>query len=173
MTQEFKDYTDFKTGSYWVYQNSTNTASQDSIVVSSHNRFIHPGEDGSDGPGPYEEFSDTLFSSIDGNFTVFGTSVNDYHVQYTNWPNYETTYFTPINGVQLDEWGNMTLTNASENLNVAGKQYTSVKEFTVDPNGGYKVVSPITHIYWAKNIGVVQKTVSGTTWQLIRYHVVQ
>jgi len=174
MTRELKDYTDFKVGSYWIYRDSTNSADLDSIFLFSHNQFIHPGDDGSDGPGPFEEFTDTLFSSINGKFAADGNGVNnDYHVKYVNWSNYETTYYTPISGVQLDEWGNMTLTNSSENLTVAGTLYQSVKEFKINSQGGYVVPTPITHIWWAKNIGVIQKTVSGTTWQLIRYHVAQ
>jgi len=175
LTKEFKDFTDFKAGSYWIYEESKNSANQDSIAVIFHNQLISPSIDGEDGPGPFEEFTDTLSSSIDGKFMANADGMeNDYHVQYTNWPNYETTYFTLYNGVlQFDDWGNMTLTDSSENLNVAGKQYQSVKEFTVNPQGGYNVVSPITHIYWARNVGVVEKTISGTTWQLIRYHVIQ
>ena len=174
MIQDFKDYTDFKAGSYWIYQNSTNTANFDSIVVVSHNQFVNSSQDEPEGPGPFEEFADTLFSAIDGKFTASGNGRNnDYHEQYINWPNDETTYFTPINGVILDEWGNMTLSNSSETLNIDGKLYSQVREFTVNPQGGYKVVSPITHIWWAKNIGVIQKIVSGTTWQLVRCKVAQ
>jgi len=174
MTQEFKDYTDFKAGSYWVYEKFGDTAIKDSIIVSYHHQFIDSIHFLPDGPPRYEEFSDTLISSIDGKFTGDGNGLNDdYQLQYPNWPNDETTYFTPISGVQLDEWGNMTLSNPSDNLTVAGHQYQSVKAFSVNPNGGYKVVSPITNIWWARNIGVIEKTVPGTTWQLIKYHVVQ
>ena len=170
MTQEFKDYTDFKKGSYWIYESNGNSVKRDSIVIISDTQFVENHVL----PAPYERFTAILESSIDGRFTATGDGMsNDYHIEYPQWPNDETTYFTPINGVQLDDWGNMTLTDSSENLIVAGNKYQSVKEFTVNPNGGYKVISPITHIYWAKNVGVVQKTVSGITWQLIRYKVVQ
>jgi hypothetical protein len=174
MNREFKDYTDFKSGSFWIYQEVGNTANHDSIVLSSHHLYIRPAMDGQDGPGPAEEFKDTFKSSLYGVFSATGHgTTNDYQVLYNSWPNSEFIYYTPINGVQLDEWGNLTMTNASENLTIADKTFPSVKEFTIDPNGGYKVVSPITHIWWAKSVGIVQKTVSGTTWQLIRYHVAQ
>ena len=174
LSQDIKDYTDFKAGSYWIYQDTINPGHVDSIVLISHNQVVQPAMDGSDGQGPYEKFTDTLWSSIDGKFMANGSGMlNDYHVQYPQWPNDETTYLTPISGAIYDEWGNTRLVAAIDSLKLDGKLYRRVKEFRVDPQIGYKVVSPITDIFWAQNLGVVQKTVSGNTWQLIRYHVAQ
>jgi len=176
LTQDIKDYTAFKVGSYWIYQDSSNTANRDSIILVYHNLHIsthqEPALDG--GTSSFEEFTDTLASSIDGK--INGNRVggeNDYYVQYPSWPNGETAYFTQTNGVPLDAWGNMILTNSLESLSVAGQSYKQVKEFTINLPTGSTVISPITNIWWAKNIGVIKKTVSGTTWLLTRYKVVQ
>ncbi len=174
LSQEIKDYTDYKTGSYWVYQDTKNSANQDSISLIYHNQFIIPGEDGADGPGPSEAFNDTFVSSLNGKFMGSGSgSENYYYIQYHSWPNFETIYFIPKNGEILDAWGNLYLENSSEHPIIAGKQYYNVKDFIVNPQGGSNIISPLKEILWAKNIGVIQKTDSTTTWQLIRYHVVQ
>jgi len=174
MSQELKDYTDFKTGSYWIYMDSANPNVQDSIALIFHKTSIAPEMDGADGPPPAEVFNDTLISSKEGKFTADGTgSIDDYHMKYSTWTSAETVYYIPASGTQYDDWGSMTYLGSLPNVNFSGYKYNLIKQFQAEPNSQFPLMPPLTHIFWAKNIGIVKKTVSGKTWILIRYHVVQ
>src|ERR1039458_7765326 len=71
MNQEFKDYADFKAGSYWVYEDSTNHGNVDSIYLASHHQYVLSGIT------PYETIEDGYYSSKDGRVTAFGGVVKD------------------------------------------------------------------------------------------------
>jgi len=173
--QDFKDYADYKSGSYWVYENISNTTDIDSVAITYHHQAV---EGQPDGLAACERISDQIFSSASGKyFAATGIEPDSVYCDYTLTDSLghhsQIIYFTADHLGQVEkQYGTLEYMNFLDSFSVANHQYKSVKEFQIIGKPGATAI--LTLVYWSKNVGIIRKTASnGKVWNLVRYHIVQ
>jgi hypothetical protein len=185
LSQEFKDYAVFQPGSYWIYQDSANASSTDSIILTTHTDLFQPQENLIP---PFEYFNDLLWSSKDWYVPANGGcglgpdsnsicyySVDSANIGYSN----EYTFFTGTKpGSKIEPDDILYYSQFLDSMSINGIQYKNVKVFKVDLSSVASLSllnkAKVYEIYWAKNVGVIKsKTSTGRVWMLKRYSVKQ
>ncbi len=173
--KDFKDYADFKSGSYWVYENTANASDIDSVTITSHVQRV---EGQPDGLAPCEQITDQIHSSATGNyFASTGIEPDSVYCDYTltdaTGNHSQIIYFTADHVGEVEMlFGNLEYMDFKDTLSIGNSVYKSVKEFKIIGKPVSSTILP--SVYWAKNIGIIRKTTpDGKIWNLIRYHVVQ
>jgi hypothetical protein len=173
MDQEFKDYTLFKVGSYWVYQDSA-TKQIDSVYL--YKQTIAVSNYGKEIGYNAEYFSEELRSSLfdtllgGGGKPLEKAGYSYGIIRLKDFLNSSTYYFTGHIGDEEPSNGNLKFIKTLDSLNFIEKFY-SLKCFE---NNTEKFIYQPHKTYYAKHIGLVRSELfNGQVWNLIRYHVTQ
>jgi hypothetical protein len=175
MDQEFKDYTLFKVGSYWVYQDSASKQIdsvylyKQEITINDRRKAVNYN---------YEQFTENLKSSLYDTLVGEGLKLSEsggfvYGILRLNdFTNYASSYFqTPTIG-ELDPLYRIIKYQTYRNdTTISNKNYTQVKVFEANQQS----FSYQSHkIFYSKHLGLVRKELfNGEVWNLIRHHVTQ
>jgi hypothetical protein len=166
-SDEFKRYTMYNAGSYWIYEDSSGNFF-DSLILTSQSLDFYPKCDYHG--HPFEQLSQTFYSSFFGQLEGVGR---------TNWEDYYVTENEPhtagyfINGVQLNDSGGsyhqMKYKQFLDSLEIRGVWYKKVKLIS-------SVADSRIRFYWAESVGVIKKSVTTSLnsdsvlhFELIRY----
>jgi len=182
--QEVKDYTLFKPGTYWIYEDSASSA-LDSVYVYDLQRGID-----STTSGNFEYFYEYCMHSINGYADDFWV-----HTQWTKQWNDATvwkSHFKPGDyvgetflmvypfdesrqyGCYTDDLYNViTVSGLYSNLIINGVSFGNAVSFHNTKNSTEGHVS--SNYFTAKNFGLVRKEIpdSSRIWNLIRYNIVR
>lgn len=181
MVRQLKEYTYFKEGSYWVYQDSV-TGDLDSMYV----YYADAGEYLGSDQTKYYWFESDIYSTRDSfnykhRFHSSWTSHNPYRSKVfrskTKPSDYigETILFEyPIVIGNHLYWGNddtITTRMHLNNYNVGALTFWDVVK--VDQQSDVTTAVPGSY-FICKNFGIVEQRVgSDHVWQLVRFHIVQ
>ncbi|MFN3403311.1 MAG: hypothetical protein ACK40G_04395 [Cytophagaceae bacterium] len=172
--QEFKDYCDFKEGSYWIYERESDKTI-DSLYLFQRAERINDSKRLSYN---FEEYSYQLFTSF-YNDTLLNigvalrggiTSSTQYYLQF-----YHAAFLiffsnaSPGDSIDLTESMKAKYNYYYDSLQVSGKYYYQVKEFEILIYQGEILPRKIYH---SPNIGIIKKEdFNGSIWQIKRYNV--
>jgi hypothetical protein len=179
MDQEFKDYTLFKVGSYWVYQDSA-TKQIDSVYLYKQEITINDRRKIVD--YNYQDVFENLYTSY-YNDTIFrngGAKLKGDTQSYcayfegmlTSFINAPYLYFGSANeGTTFYHDGNLIYLKFNDIITIGNTSYSNVKIFELIKESYPLQIKKIFH---AKHKGVIRKELfNGQVWNLIRYHVTQ
>lgn len=170
-SEEFKRYTMYAPGSYWIYEDTSGNF-MDSLILrkqvlpfySKCNYHSSPQEN------LFQEFYSSFLADDSGYVKASGDpNWEEYSISKNNNP--ALGYF--INKVQLGQIGGfhseMKYEQFLDSLYIKGVWYKNIKVISASNK-------PKVKFYWAKNIGVIKKTISKSlnsdslyTFELIRY----
>lgn len=186
--QDLTAYSYFKTGTYWIYKDSTSGV-EDSVYVYYDTSFL---------------YHQTGTVQADGDYMFYNTQSHSYYDSYNYNYKISMGYYSITNGqvgtvrikTKPGAYNGETFLMSScfENNNVItwylgsgstyykgfynstsilGVYYYNVAKF-YDSNNASEYNSP-TNFYIAKNIGIIRKEKIGSNivWNLIRYHIIQ
>jgi hypothetical protein len=164
MDQEFKDYTLFKVGSYWVYQDSA-TKQIDSVYLYKQTIAVsnYGKEIGYNAEYFREELRSSLFDTLlGGGGKPLEKAGHTYRFGRLNdFLNSSVFFYVGIN-----KFSNIELLKLVDTMN-----HTQVKVFKIEQEE-YSYQPHKT--YYSKHIGLVRSELfNGQVWNLIRYHVTQ
>ena len=167
-SEEYKRYTVFNPGSYWIYQDSSGTLT-DSLVLLNQSLLFFAECDYHGYPTEYLE--QEFYSSIAGSAEVSGDP---------DWPDY---YMSDANGVTLgffitdisvgSDGGSLQRMKYEEfldSVNISGVWYKDVKVISAPTD-------PKMKFFWAKDVGMVRRAIrvpgseSPHDFRLIRYRL--
>jgi hypothetical protein len=174
MDQDFKDYTLFKAGSYWIYKDSA-TGAIDSINLYKSNIYISPGSDKIRYNSEVYEIS--LTSSIDdtlisGSGKTSPTDPYAYNLgRLHDYQNIIAYFFSTTGLSKGHQYHYLIYTDLYDSLKVFNQFYKDVIIFE-------NTYNPATYlprkIFYSKNVGIIRKELyNGQVWNLVRYHVSQ
>lgn len=185
LTQELKDYTYFRNGTYWVYEDSA-TGDLDSFYVYDSQNFFTDYLDNSGEPlAKLEVFQYFTKSSYDGNTYYYLTDlINN---RYSDHPkvtilrvvekggNHTQNHFVhyPLEVGREYQYGSslMRLEARPDKVNFKNTFHNVLvyHDLANNTEGGE------TTFYIAKNMGIIRKEIKKTNrvWNLIRYKIVQ
>jgi hypothetical protein len=184
--QVLLDYGYFKTGTYWVYQD-TASLSLDSVYVTSFDQGTHYTTPSNNSPysgyyGYYDVYSQDPFEGrqyhnwVNTEFT-FGELSTLYEDKIINYDSLKETWLMTdhfVNG-QPDPNGGYPVDyeNQYDSLKIQNVYFKNVLFFQDGKNATQN--NSITNTYLAKNVGVIRKEILLThkVWNLVRYHIVQ
>jgi hypothetical protein len=148
-SEEFKRYTMFNVGSYWIYEDSSGNFT-DSIVLTSQSLDFYPECDYTG--YPFERLTQTFYSSFLGNLEAVGNP--DWEDYYVSQNEYQPVGFF-INGVPLEQAGGsrhqMRYEEFLYSSEINGRWYNNVKIIST-------VAAPRIKFHWAENVGVIKKS---------------
>ncbi|HYG16270.1 MAG TPA: hypothetical protein VEC12_11000 [Bacteroidia bacterium] len=185
LTQELKDYTYFRNGTYWVYEDSA-TGDLDSFYVYDSQNFFTDYVDNSGEPlAKLEVFQYFTNSSYDGNTYYYLTDlINNRYSDHpevtilrvmerndTNTLNHFVHY--PLEVGKEYQYGTslMQLADRPDKVNFKHTfdDVLVYQDFANNTEGGETI------FYIAKNMGIIRKEIKHTSkvWNLVRYKIVQ
>lgn len=186
--QNLASYSYFKTGTYWIYQDSTSGV-EDSVYVYADTSYMYyrTGTVQLDGNYMYynchaHSYFDTYdyYYHIDmGNYILATKEVGTVRIRTKPTDYVGETYLMSNRFVDDDAIGwylgtGMTyFKNFYDSINISGIYFYSVSKF-YDTQNLTEYESP-TNFYIAKNIGIIRKEKldSNKVWNLVRYNIVQ
>lgn len=186
--QDLAAYSHFKTGTYWIYKDSTSGV-EDSVYVYTDTSYSYYQNNGIQAEGNYMFYNCIALSYFDtyhyhysismGNYILSTKEVGTVRVRTKPTDNVGQTYLMSNRFVSDDAIGwylgaGMTYYKGFyDSINILGTSYYDVAKFYDDKNSS-EYESP-TNFYIAKNIGIIkkQKLDSNKVWNLIRYNIVQ
>jgi hypothetical protein len=175
LSEEFKSWSFFNKGSYWVYQNDS-TLNLDSAFINSNPEVIDVPKDQDKGAPTYQNIAFTIHSKFykysklvagDGNESLYINIYNDYPVGLAAQPpKYFCSYF--MSGV--DEYTTLTYDSI---FFIGSFKYLNVVHTHFSTNE----LSRNYDFSFARNIGLIKVIIetpdSTVSWSLIRNHAVQ
>jgi hypothetical protein len=192
LDQGLKDYCYFKTGSFWIYNDSLYPGIGDTITVISDRIYYLDPSIGNNGAHSrkktfiVEEFEYNINSTFDLKVTSIGGSATCMHEPRVNNFCYIVTYsenngnsayyffWYPIVGSTASQYLNeSTLTHVYDSLQVGTRKFCNVVEMTEefsDPPA--KTIKR----YFARNYGLVKKiqySSDTTVWNLVQENIIQ
>jgi hypothetical protein len=186
--QDLVAYSYFKTGTYWIYKDSTSSI-EDSVYVYTDTSYSYYQNNGIQMEGTYMFYTFQAHSFFDsynyhynismGNYSVSTNEVGTVRIRTKPTDYVGETYLMSNRFVVGDmiTWylgtGSTYYKGFYDSLNILGNNYYSVVKF-YDSQNLSEYESP-TNFYIAKNIGIVRKEKldSNKVWNLIRYNIVQ
>lgn len=186
--QDLTAYSYFKTGTYWIYKDSTSGV-EDSVYVYADTsyQYFRTGTVQQDGNYMYynyhaHSYYDTYdyYYHIDmGNYILSTKEVGTVRIRTKPTDYVGETYlmsnrFLPDDAIGWYLGTGMTYYKGDyDSINISGTYYYNVAKF-YDTQNLTEYESP-THFYIAKNIGIIRKEKldSNKVWNLIRYNIVQ
>jgi hypothetical protein len=198
--QALKDLCYFKTGSYWVYQDSIHPTEYDSVYVIQYGinwDTLHT-EAICVKPGIYELFGTKTKNSKGETRDFICQSEEAYicnkngRLTVQNGAGYVAPFISswfipgyiildvPANGT-LNYGGRITYVNNYDSINLSGKYYKNIREvnhFSFQYYGSSTTIYSYkynTNFYLANHVGIVKMVEidSNRVWNLVRYHVIQ
>lgn len=187
-SQDLTAYSYFKTGTYWIYKDSTSGA-EDSVYVSYDTSYLYHQSGTVQAEGDYMFYNCIAHSYFDtydyhykismGYYDLVTKEVGTVRIRTKPTDYVGETYLMSNRFVQDDmiTWylgtGTTYYKGLYDSLNVLGTYYYKVAKF-YDSQNLSEYESP-TNFYIAKNIGIVRKEKldSSKIWNLIRYNIVQ
>jgi len=168
-SQNFKDYVHYSSGSYWIYRDSMNPLTKDSVIIQTNTYNVKAGGGGK--PSKTQTLSTRYYSSrdsiylIDGEYNRYGDKDtpgygDDGYIDTTASINY---FFDDQNN-PYDVVKPYSVSGPAS-LKVKNTVYNDVLKFTA-PNYNKTV-------FWSKHIGVIKSIYRGITWELDTFIVKQ
>lgn len=186
--QDIKAYSYFKTGTYWIYKDSA-TSAEDSVYVYADTAYS------------YYNSGNPIVAA--GNYMYYDCRAHSYYDTYNYYYQIDMGYYGSEGSVgvkrirtkpgdyvgetflmsnRFEKGESVTLYTGTgtsyfkifyDSLSVMGKYYKKVVKFNDTRNASEYESS--TNFYIAKNIGIVRKEKLDTitTWNLIRYRIIQ
>ncbi|MBX9851379.1 MAG: hypothetical protein K2X86_06425 [Cytophagaceae bacterium] len=177
MDQEFKNYTLFPVGSYWVYENSA-SGMEDSIYLYWQEYKVYEPNNFNFN---FEGFKQTLSSSyyqdtITGGGDAFDKKNKGYDTfaerYISNFLVVNIQFFSPASVKDTFNYNESMRTvyeTYYDSLLVEGVWFKEVRLFN---NLYQEASSQPKYIYYSKNVGVIRKELfNGQIWNLKRYHI--
>ncbi len=186
--QNLAAYSYFKTGTYWIYKDSTSGV-EDSVYVYTDTSYSYYQTGAVQADGNYMFYNFIALSYFDTYHYHYSISMGNYSlstgevgvVRMRNKPtDYVGETFLMSNRFVANDvitWylgaGSTYYKEFYDSVNILGTYYYSVAKF-YDTNNASEYNSP-TNFYIAKNIGIIKKEKldSNKVWNLIRYNIVQ
>ena len=186
--QDLTAYSHFKTGTYWIYKDSTSGV-EDSVYVYYDTSFVYHQTGATQADGDYmfyncqaHSFYDTYdyYYKISMGYYIISTKEVGVQRIRTKPGDYVGETYLMSNRFVTDDvitlysgTGSTYYKGFYDSINVLGNYYQSVAKF-YDTNNASEYNSP-TNFYIAKNIGIIKKEKldSNKVWNLIRYNIVQ
>lgn len=186
--QNLAAYSYFKTGTYWIYKDSTSGV-EDSIYVYTDTSYSYYQNNGIQAEGNYMFYNCIALSYYDtyhyhysismGNYILSTKEVGTVRVRTKPTDYVGETYLMSNRFVTNDviTWylgaGSTYYKEMRDSMNILGVNYLLVAKF-YDTNNAAEYNSP-TNFFIAKNIGIIRKEKldSNKVWNLIRYNIVQ
>ena len=189
MLTEFKDYAYFKTGTYWIYQDSV-SMQQDSVAVISDTVYFKLTPEG-EGRASYEEYFEyKTYSSIDSSihpyvgFLLCNGGVDSLvcHILEVNENIEYAGGYIPLDKIlfhafmETDKFSDQLIFRETfDTKEIMNLTYSDVVRFT-DKNHYFASDSgPHANLFFAKNIGLIRREINITesVWNLTEYKIVQ
>ncbi|NOR86907.1 MAG: hypothetical protein GQ527_04810 [Bacteroidales bacterium] len=152
-SDEYKAYTVYQEGSYWIYKDTINNET-DSVYLKAETLYLVDECDYN------TEFEERLIHAFYSSFFIFG---NDNIIEGSAFLKNYNDHLSPPMGIYSDQFGDKL-----DSLEVNNIWYQDIKVFELN---GHKY-------YWAKHIGIIKKTIpyplNGSTiyyFDLLRYHL--
>jgi hypothetical protein len=173
LSQEFKDYTVFNTGSYWVYEDSASKAIDSIYLFSQTFSFVGGSYNR---PDKSESLEQRKYSSLhlDTLFFIGYLPLDNQDGVYaelmTNILNLDINYFEATLGSYGVPSSNITFYDEKRDSIFFREKFYQVKIFT----NLQQFINQSKKVYYANHIGLVRKELfNGQVWNLVRYHVSQ
>jgi hypothetical protein len=185
---EFKAWSCYKTGSYWVYLNDK-TGAQDCTWVSKDTNYMQQGyrDDDQDPVEYYEKFESTVSGDLYSSYYTMASGNGSATVPLL--PDYLESISYSMTTIQTPSFSRRIYRNTMYNYGVAnvypeetvnGNQFSNVydirHEWFSGRTGSYGD-SLIAGIHLVKNVGIVKlrkyNEGADTTWSLLRWKVIQ
>jgi len=185
--QTVLDYTYFKQGTYWVYQDSA-TGKLDSQWVAASSRGLDTFSKYSNYfNGYYQYFTYTMYDTLNNTEMIVSCSMTKSFYGYDALVNRDISDNAGVNNCPMFYYpfnltrygvGNPTSTSGDTvhmtpfiNINILGKIFNNAVRINQYDN----CYDQETNSYLAKNMGMIklQLLKEHKTWNLIRYHIIQ
>ena len=196
--QDLTTFSYFKTGTYWIYQDSA-TSVLDSVYVPHDTSYSYYQNNNIQAAGNYMFYYTLTYSYLESNYCYYRISMGTYSISDGHGVGVErsnnagTTYLMSnefVNGNVIYHYlsyGETSYQGYYDSITINGIMFPNVAHFHDTKNASETIyttshgyIHPATDFYIAKNIGIVKKKIVDTqfntvnkTFYLIRYHIIQ